>query len=207
VFGPKSALSGLLSKLLWLGALLCFPGGALWALSPLGAYLSEMKYKSPDTFWKLFPSTVLLISVGLICHRLRGVGQNSRIGSIGFYTALFGAGLVTVGDVLKFYLQIDDTYLLAAPGWHTLRIGLFFFAVGSLLFAVGVSRSETLPRWVFLPFVFGTACGVLAVVRDLGYVGVALWVLFGAGWAWVGLFPVAELASRLWSRRRTKLEA
>lgn len=207
MFGPKSALSGLLSKLLWLGALLCFPGGVLWALSPLGVYLSEMKFKSPDTFWKLFPSAVLLISVGLICHRLRDVGKGSRIGSLGFYAALFGAVLVAVGDVLKFYLRIDDVYLSTSPGWHTLRIGLFFFAAGSLLFAVGTWRSETLPRWVLLPFVFGTACGVLAVARDLGYVGVALWVLFGACWAWVGLFPGVESISRLWSRRRTKLQA
>lgn len=195
-----------MSKLLPLGALLCFPGGVLWALSPLGVYLSELKYKSPDTFWKLFPSAVGLILLGLIFHRLRGVGRGSRLASLGLYVALLGGVLVVIGDVLKFYLQLDDTYLLNAPGWRTLRVGLFFFTAGSLLFAVGAWRSGTLPRWAGLPLVVGTACGTLAVARDLGYAGAAFWVLFGVAWVWLGLAPIVEFVARLTDKKRTRLE-
>ena len=196
----------MLPKLLALGALLCFPGGILWALSPLGVYLSEMKYKSPDTFWKLFPSAVALILLGMIFHRLRAVGHNSRLATLGVYGALLGGVLVAVGDVLKFYLKIDDTYLLSAPGWTMLRIGLFVFAAGSLLFAIGAQGSGTLPRWAALPLVVGTALGTLAVARELGYVGAALWISFGLAWAWVGLVPVVKLAARLMGKKRTKPE-
>ena len=37
----------------WLSALAAVPGGALWALSPLGVRLSELKFKTPNVFWKL----------------------------------------------------------------------------------------------------------------------------------------------------------
>lgn len=195
-----------MSRLLPLGALLCFPGGVLWALSPLGVYLSELKYKSPDTFWKLFPSAVGLILIGLIFHRLSGVGRDSRLATLGLYGALLGVVLVVVGDVLKFHLQLDDAYLLGAPGWRTLRVGLFFFTAGSLLFAVGAWRSGTLPRWVGLPLMVGTVCGTLAVARDLGYVGAALWVLFGVAWAWLGLLPLVEFTARMMGKKRTRLE-
>ena len=197
-------MSGVLPKLFALGALLCLPGGILWALSPLGVYLSEMRFKSPDTFWKLFPSAVALILVGMIFHRLRGVGRNSRLATLGLYGALLGGVLVAIGDVLKFYLQIDDTYLLSAPGWTTLRVGLFLFAAGSLLFSIGAWRSGTLPRWASLPLVAGTAFGTLAVARELGFVGAVLWISFGLAWALVGLVPVVELAARLMGKKRPR---
>ena len=199
-------MSGVLPKLFALGAVLCFPGGVLWALSPLGVYLSEMKFKSPDTFWKLFPSAVALILVGMILHRLRGVGRSSRLTTLGLCGAILGGVLVAVGDVLKFYLQIDDTYLLSAPGWTTLRVGLFVFALGSLLFAIGARTSGTLPNWASLPLVVGTALGTLAVTRELGYAGAVLWISFGLAWAWLGLVPVVELFARLMGKKRTKRE-
>jgi hypothetical protein len=30
-------------------------GGVLWALSPLGVHLSELRFHTPNVFWKLFP--------------------------------------------------------------------------------------------------------------------------------------------------------
>ena len=182
-------------------ALLCVPGGALWALSPLGVQLSELKYKSPDTFWKLFPSTVILMALGMIGLRLWRTNR-SRLADIGFYAVLLSVVLVLIGDVLKFYLKADDVYLLTAPGWRTLRFGLLVFALGSLIFGIGSLRSKSLPRWAVLPFLVFAACGTLAVIREIGEFGAALWVLFGAGWVWLGLIPIVEFVVALWSRLR-----
>ncbi|MGI8866859.1 MAG: hypothetical protein ACR2G1_09020 [Rubrobacteraceae bacterium] len=194
------------SRLFFLGALLCLPGGVLWALSPLGVYLTEMRFGSSDTFWRLFPSSVVLICAGLVSHRLRGAGRGSRLAVLGFYVVLLGAVLVVVGVGLKFYLGLDDVYLFTAPGWHALRVGIFVVAAGSWLFAVGGLRSETLPHWVGLPLAFGSAFGALAAVRDLGYVGVVLWIVFGLAWAWMGLAPIVEVAARYWGGKRLKTE-
>ena len=55
-----------LGKLLRWACLACLAGGGvLWALSPLGVGLSELKFKTPDVFWKLFASAPLLLGLGL----------------------------------------------------------------------------------------------------------------------------------------------
>lgn len=194
----------MLSRLFFLGALLCLPGGVLWALSPLGVYLTEMRYGSSDMFWRLFPSSVVLICAGLVFHRLRGTGRGSRLAALGFYAVLSGAVLVAVGVGLKFYLRLDDIYLFTAPGWHMLRVGIFVMAAGSWVFAVGGLRSATLPRWAGLPLALGSVFGALAAVRDLGYVGVVLWVAFGLAWAWMGLAPIVEVVIGYWGGKRSK---
>ena len=52
----RETLRGLISFFIRWTGLLCVPGGMLWALSPLGVHLSELKFKTPDLFWKLFPT-------------------------------------------------------------------------------------------------------------------------------------------------------
>ncbi len=194
----------MLSKFLFVGALLCIPGGVLWALSPLGVYLAEMRFGGSDTFWKLFPSSVVLIWAGLFCHWLRGAGRGSRLASLGLFAVLLSVLLVVVGVFLKFYIRLDDVYLFTAPGWHTLRAGIFLAAAGSLVFVVGGLRSETVPRWAGLPLSFGSLFGALAAVRDLGYLGVVLWVAFGLAWAWMGLAPIVEALARYRNGKRSK---
>jgi len=70
-------LRGLISFFIRWTGLLCVPGGMLWALSPLGVHLSELKFKTPDLFWKLFPSAPLILLLGLIGLQLRQSGRSS----------------------------------------------------------------------------------------------------------------------------------
>jgi len=185
----------------WSG-LLCVPGGVLWALSPTGVYLSELRFHTPNVFWKLFPSAPLLLMVGLIGLHLLISGRSGRLERLGFYVALLGFLLILAGDVGEFWLGIDDVYIMSAPAYRALRLGLVVLAVGSILFGAGAGRDRTLPVWGALPFAIGALCGLISVSRELGYFGAVLWILFGVGWAWLSFSLFVEGVVRFWRDRR-----
>jgi hypothetical protein len=170
----------------WAG-LLVVPGGVLWALSPMGASISETLFSTPNVFWKLFPSAPLLILAGLVGLQLRQSGRSGLLEKIGFWLALAGLLMVVVGDVGLFWLGLDDTFIMTAPAYRAFRLGLLLLGAGSILFGVAAPRDGALPTWGLLPFVVGSLCGVISFVTDLGSFGTVLWMLFGLGWAWLGL--------------------
>jgi hypothetical protein len=189
VFGAGSKTG----SLLWWASLACLVGGGvLWALSPVGVELSETKFKTPEVFWKLFPSAPLLLAfgtLGLLFQRTEGRGLAARIG---LWAALAGLLLVAAGAAGLFHLGVDDAYIMAAPAYHAFRAGLVLLAAGALLFAAAETRSRGLPTWVGLPFALSALAGLVAVSQDLGPFGAALWAVFGAGWVWLGLTASVE---------------
>ncbi len=187
----------------WTG-LLCVPGGVLWALSPVGVQLSELRFHTPNVFWKLFPSAPLLLLVGLIGLHFLVSGRSGWLEKAGFYLALPGLVLILAGDVGEFWLGLDDRYIMTAPAYHAFRVGLIVLGVGSVLFGVGAGRARTLPIWGVLPFAITSLCGLVSFWRDLGQFGAALWILFGLGWAWLGLAVLVEELSRFLRERRTQ---
>ncbi|BBL80007.1 hypothetical protein RxyAA322_18610 [Rubrobacter xylanophilus] len=193
-------------RALGLGWLLCIPGGVLWALSPLGVYLSEYKYKTPEVFWKLFPSAPLLMLVGLVglyahLFALRG-RRAGGLERVGFAVAVLGGLLTVAGDVGKFYIRLDDVYIMTAPAYRTMRAGLVLLCAGSLLFGFGVARERRVALAGTLPFAIGSLGGLISVMRDYGPVGEAMWVMFGVGWAWLGLVVLVGEVRRLLRKRR-----
>ena len=187
------------------GMLACaIAGGVLWALSPLGIQLSELKFHTPNVFWKLFPSAPLLLLAGLVGLYFLVSGRSGWLERVGFLLVLLGLGLILVGDVVEFWLRLDDRYIMTAPAYRAFRVGLVVFAAGSLLFGVAAGRDRTLPVWGSLPFAIGALCGLVSFSTDLGRLGALLWILFGLGWAWLGLVFFVEGVSRFWRRRRTK---
>ena len=195
----------LLKLFSWLvrwSVLLCVPGGVLWALTPLGVSLSEYRFSTSAVFWKLFPSAPLLLMLGLIGLQLWHSGRVGWLGRAGFTVALLGILLIVAGDVGKFWLSVDDTYLTLAPAYRAMRIGLLLFALGSMAFGFAALRARTLPIWSVVPFVVCSLGGLVAVSADLGTVGATLWVLFGAGWAWLGISLLAEAVITAWRSRR-----
>jgi O-antigen/teichoic acid export membrane protein len=183
----------------WSG-LLCVPGGVLWALSPLGVYLSELRFHTPNVFWKLFPSAPLLLMIGLVGLHALVSDRSGRLERAGFYVALLGFVLILAGNVGEFWLRIDDIYIMTAPAYGAFRLGLLLLAAGSIVFGLAAGRDGTLPAWGALPFAIGALCGLISVVRDLGSLGAVLWIVFGAGWAWLGGALLVEGISRLWRR-------
>jgi hypothetical protein len=185
-------MANTLYKAAWVAALLCVPGGVLWALSPIGVHLSEVKFHTPNVFWKLFFSAPLLMLVGLVGLQLRQAGRSGFLEKVGFFVAVLGLVLIVAGDVGLYWLGIDEVYIMTAPAYRAFRLGLLVLAAGSILFAVFAPRDGALPTWGLLPFVVGSLCGLTSFAADLGSFGAALWILFGLGWAWLGLSVLIE---------------
>jgi hypothetical protein len=198
-------LHRLLSFLLKWGGILCVPGGVLWALTPTGVYISNVAFHTPNVFWKLFWPAPLLILLGLVGLQLRQSGRSGLLGKLGFFVAILGLVMVIAGDVGLYWLGVDDDYIVTAPAYNTFRLGLLVLAVGSILFGVTSPRDGALPTWGLLPFVVGSLCGLISFSRDLGSFGAVLWILFGVGWAWLGLSLAVEgFSSFLRTRRATR---
>jgi uncharacterized membrane protein len=198
-------LRRLLSFLLKWGGILCVPGGVLWALTPTGISISNLAFHTPNVFWKLFWPAPLLILLGLVGLQLRQSGRSGLLGKLGFFVAILGLVMVIAGDVGLYWLGVDDDYIVTAPAYNTFRLGLLVLAVGSILFGVTSPRDGALPTWGLLPFVVGSLCGLISFSRDLGSFGAVLWILFGVGWAWLGLSLAVEgFSSFLRTRRATR---
>ena len=170
----------------WVG-LLVVPGGVLWALSPIGASISETAFGTPNVFWKMFPSAPLLLLVGLVGLQARQWGRSGLLQKVGFASAVLGLVLVVAGDAGLFWLGLDDRFIITAPAYRAFRFGLLLLGAGSILFGVAAPRDGALPTWGLLPFVVGSLCGLVSFATDLGSFGTVLWMLFGLGWVWLGL--------------------
>lgn len=185
--------------------LLLIPAGALWALSPLGVYLSEYAFRSPNLFWRLFPSAPLLMLLGLAGVFFFFMKERGLLVKVGFWTVVFGASLTVAGTVGKYYLGLDDVYIMSAPAWRTMRVGFVVLAVGAVVFGAGAARERSLPLWGALPFAIAAVAGVVSVVRNLGEVGAAMWISFGIGWSLLGVaLLVGKVAERMKKRRAGK---
>ncbi len=184
---------------------MCVPGGVLWALTPTGVYISNLAFHTPNVFWKLFWPAPLLILLGLVGLQLRQSGRSGPLEKLGFFVAILGLVMVIAGDVGLYWLGVDDIFMVTAPAYNAFRLGLLVAAVGSILFGVTSPRDGALPTWGLLPFVVGSLCGLISFSRDLGSFGAVLWILFGVGWAWLGLSLVVEgFSSFLRTRRDTR---
>jgi hypothetical protein len=177
-------------------------GGVLWALSPLGVHLSELRFHTPNVFWKLFPSAPLLLMLGLIGLHVLVSNRSGWLERVGFLLALLGLSLILVGDVGQYWLGLDDRYIMTAPAYRAFRVGLIVFAAGSTLLGVVAGRDRTLPVWGTLPFAIGALCGLISFSGDLERLGAALWILFGLGWAWLGFALLIGGFSRFSRERR-----
>jgi len=50
-------------------------------------------------------------------------------------------------------------------------------------------------------------CGLVSFSSDLGTFGAALWILFGVGWAWLGLSLAVEGVTSFLRKRRSSTTA
>ena len=119
----------------------------LWALSPVGVYISNFAFHTPNVFWKMFWPAPLLLLLGLMGLQLRQSGRSGLLEKVGFLVTIVGLLMVIAGDVGLYWLGIDDIYILTAPAYRVFRIGLLVLAVGSILFAVTSPREGAFPTW------------------------------------------------------------
>lgn len=174
----------------------------MWALTPLGIQLSEQKFKTPDVFWKLFPSAPLLLLIGLAGLHFLLSDRYGRLGKAGFFVTLSGLVLIIVGGVGQFWFELDDTYMLTAPAYRSFRLGLLVLAVGSIVLGAAALRTGALSRWSMLPFAVGSVGVLVAVTKDFGNVGAVLWIAYGICWAWLGLTLLVQAFQAAWRKKR-----
>lgn len=189
-------------RLLGWSFLLCVPAGALWALSPLGVYLSDYAFRSSNLFWRLFPSAPLLMLLGLAGVYFFFMRERGLLASVGFWIVAAGASLTIAGDVGKYYLRLDDVYIMSAPAYAMLRLGFAVLAAGSIVFGVGAARERSLSLWGALPFALASLAGFISVLRDFGEIGAVMWIGFGVGWVWLGLALFVESVAGYLKKRR-----
>lgn len=191
-----------------MAALCCLPGGALWAVSPLGITLSEQRLQEgSDLFWKLFPAAPLAMALGLaglLWVGALGSGWPARVGA---GLALLGLLMVIAGNVGQFWLALDDAFTVLAPAYYTFRAGLVTLAVGSTIVGLEGLRKRSLPAWGALPFVVAGLCGLVAFVWELGTLGSGLWAAFGAGWIWLGFSAAFSRFAGFLGSRETGFKA
>lgn len=199
----RKLASKLIVALSWLAALACLPGGALWAISPLGIFLSEQRLsEGSDVFWKLFPAAPLALAVGLVGLTWVGALGSGWPARIGAGVTLLGLAMVIAGLVGQFWLALDETFSVLAPAYYTFRAGLVVLALGSIAVGLAGLRYGSLPAWGALPFVAGSVCGLVVFSWELGTLGSGLWSAFGAGWIWLGSsVAFSGLAGALRERR------
>ncbi len=194
-----------LRTLLGWSFLLLIPAGALWALSPLGVYLSDYAFKTPNVFWRLFPSAPMLMALGLAGVFFFYLRERGIIAKIGFWVVVAGAVLTIAGTVGKYYLGLDDVYIMSAPAWRAMRVGFVVLAAGAIVFGAGAARERSLPLWGALPFAVAAVAGVVSVARDFGEIGAVMWISFGVGWSWLGVVLLIEsFAGYIKKRRASK---
>lgn len=185
----KKLLAGTFAAAVWFASMFTIPGGALWALTPMGVSLAEARLPSgPDGFWQLFASAPLLLLAGVAGLHWRGLTRSGGwLRWVAVLVALAGFLMVAAGNVGQFWLGVDDTFILTAPAYRAFRIGLFAAAAGMLLLGISALKDRTIPSWTVPPFLVGALGGFVAFTADLGATGAALWALFGLGWVWLGV--------------------
>jgi hypothetical protein len=199
--------SKLIAALSWLAALACLPGGALWAISPLGVALAEQRLlEGSDVFWRLFPAAPLALAVGLVGLMWIGALGSGWPARTGAGVTLLGLLMVIAGIVGQFWLALDETFSVLAPAYYTFRSGLVVLALGSIAVGLAGLRYGSLPAWGALPFVAGSVGGLVAFSWELGTLGSGLWAVFGAGWIWLGSSVALSGLAGVWLERRSECE-
>lgn len=171
-------------------------------MSPLGVYLSDYAFKTPNVFWRLFPSAPMLMALGLAGVFFFYLRERGVLAKVGFWVVVAGAVLTIAGAVGKYHLGLDDVYIMSAPAWRAMRAGFVVLAAGAIIFGAGAARERSLTLWGALPFAVASVAGVVSVVRDFGEVGAAMWISFGVGWSWLGMALFIEGVAEYMKKRR-----
>ncbi len=157
------------------GGLAAMAGGALWA-ALFAVYASRSPLPGPGPPYGSFdglrvPGLLSLLGIalgflGLDLPSWRGRGHG-RLGRVGFDVA--GLGIVVI--------------VVSGASWPVGMIGAWILMVGSLMVGAAALMSGTLPRWVALALVVGSAAFFFF---DTSPARAWLALPYGAAWVAVG---------------------
>lgn len=192
--GPAAMLGGISWVLLVPLITLTYPGRTGWASVQTIFSLAWEDYN------KLLPAVLLLLLVGLVGLTARYGPRSGELGRAGFGMALFGLGLMLLGNLVEFWVAggIRKGVVSSADlgGWMSYSLGYLLLGVGLVLVGIAALREKVLPYGNVVPLILGLlSLPVFLTVTTGVTLGAVLAALFGLGWVLLGYM--------LWSERDT----
>jgi hypothetical protein len=191
--GLAAVLGGVLWVLLVPLITLTYPGRTGWASVETIFSLAWEDYN------KLLPIVLLLLLVGLTGLTAKHGRRSGSLGRVGLVVALFGLGLMLLGNVGEFWIaggiRVGMTSA-ALVGWMSYSLGYLLLSIGLVLLGIAALRKKLLPYGNAVPLTLGLrGFPIFFTVTSGVTLGMVLATLFGLGWILLGY--------SLWSQRGT----
>ncbi len=191
------------SKLIRWAAPAAITGGALWALFPLGDFLtSNDDYRSVTPAylataavdWLMAVAPLLLLLVGLSAVHALHSRDYGRLGNAGFFVSFAALALMFVGNAVE-VASLTFAGSESSVGHFSFLIGFLLLVIGSVPLGIALLRTRRdpvsrtggtlliglLPLGLLLAVVLGS----LAPGTDVGF-WAAITVPYGLAWALMG---------------------
>jgi hypothetical protein len=130
----------------------------------------------------LFIAAWLLLLVGLAGFHTLQKGHYGRIGRAGFYTAIAGASVMIVIQILTWVGLALGITALVVPD----PVGLLIVMFGLVLYGVATLQARVLPRWCGVGFIVGVPVLIGISVVSEEYGEMLGGILFGLLWLALG---------------------
>jgi len=147
-------------------ATLLLATAAAVAVSPASSQY-DARYRSTDPFFQavmaiLYPTAVMLITVGFAGLYARYNFGSGRVGRLGLILGVLGGVFTCIIMLILFITQDGD------PLWLPMMFSIAIMFGGLVLFGVDTLRNRALPRGNYLPVLAGIGFPVL-VITSLAY--------------------------------------
>jgi hypothetical protein len=190
-----SGLAAMLGGVMWMLLVplitLTYPGRTGWGPKEVIFSLVWEDYN------KRLPTVLLLLAVGLAGLGVRYGQRSGGLGRAGFVVALFGLGLMLLGNVVEFWVAggiREGVSSAALGGWMSYSLGYLLLSAGLVLVGIAALREKVLPYGNVVPLILGLlSLPVFFTVTSGVSFGTVLAVIFGLGWVLLGY--------TLWSER------
>jgi drug/metabolite transporter (DMT)-like permease len=152
-------------------AALLLAAAAAAAVSPASSQY-DARYRSTDPFFQtasmiLFPSAVVLISVGIAGLNARYGEKSGRLGRLGLILGVLG-GVATIPA------------MFGLLSWSVLIASLLLMFGGLLLFGLTALQKRPLPRGNYLPVIAGLGFPAIMIASDLYEAVTGTWLEVGS---------------------------
>jgi hypothetical protein len=192
------------SKLTRLGGFGALVGGTLWPLS------AGVGYVAPPGFVGVLAVATVFLVLGVAGLQRRQATRPGVLTNVSLALTLIGSVLLAYGSVGRVEVRGDVMGLAFGPLVYSgVAGGAFVFGAGVALTAISAIAADVLPRLSPIPLLVGglgvaAAAGIALGRQIAGDVGpaalfpldalpfVALWVVFGLGWLWLGYLLWSE---------------
>lgn len=162
-------------------------GSVLWVGSGMLRFADDLGLSRPPDIPAWLGPALLLLALGSWLLPLaqlyrHGAFSAPRSSQFGFLLACAGLGLALAYAALQLLSRAGDAML------PLLGIGIALLDAGLVVIGSGLLQSVRPRSWQSLPLMIGLLGLFLPLGAGVrGAPGLAVWIVFGLGWAWLGL--------------------